>query len=127
MKLHELGTGAYGVVYKAERKQSGSDPNEKKHVAIKATPLFDQLEGLPTTTLREITLLKGLRHSNIVELLDVIPDKKENKLFLVIEFMDYDLGQFLEAHCRNSIYVPEEMVKSCMVQILQGTRLSSSN
>lgn len=29
-------------------------------------------EGIPSTALREISLLKGLKHPNIVDLLDII-------------------------------------------------------
>ena len=46
-------------------------------------------EGIPPTALREITLLKGLNHPNIVPLLDLILEP--NKIVLIFEFMRQDL------------------------------------
>lgn len=51
-------------------------------------------EGVPSTAIREISLLKGLRHSSIVELLDVMYSK--DKLYLVFEFLDMDLKKYLD-------------------------------
>lgn len=52
-------------------------------------------EGIPSTALREISLLKGLKHSNVVGLLDIILEK--NRVILVFEFMQQDLKQYLES------------------------------
>ncbi|KAJ8940999.1 hypothetical protein NQ318_020845, partial [Aromia moschata] len=51
-------------------------------------------EGVPATAIREITLLKGLRHSSIVELLDVM--QSTDKLYLVFEYLDLDLKRYLD-------------------------------
>lgn len=42
-------------------------------------------EGIPSTALREISLLKGLNHPNIVPLLDIILEP--NKIILIFEYM----------------------------------------
>lgn len=52
-------------------------------------------EGVPSTALREITLLKGLHHSAIVELQDVI--YTEERLYLVFEYLDIDLKKYIDA------------------------------
>lgn len=46
-------------------------------------------EGIPSTALREIALLRELDHENVVCLLDVIHADK--KLYLVFEYMEMDL------------------------------------
>lgn len=51
-------------------------------------------EGVPSTALREICLLKGLHHPAIVELLDVT--YTEDKLYLVFEYLDYDLKKYID-------------------------------
>lgn len=51
-------------------------------------------EGVPATAIREIALLKGLRHSSIVELLDVM--QSTDKLYLVFEYLDLDLKRYLD-------------------------------
>ncbi|KAG8910462.1 Cyclin-dependent kinase catalytic subunit, partial [Tulasnella sp. 417] len=52
-------------------------------------------EGVPSTAIREISLLKELDDPNIVSLLDIVHD--DNKLFLVFEFLDLDLKHYMEA------------------------------
>jgi len=47
-------------------------------------------EGIPSTALREISLLKELNHPNIVNLLQIINPEVQH-LYLVFEFCDYDL------------------------------------
>lgn len=88
-KLDKLGEGTYGTVYRA------TDLKTNKTVAIKKIKLLDQNEeGIPPTTLREISLLKALKHPNIVEMSAVLYD--EGDIFLIFEFMTFDLRNFLD-------------------------------
>ena len=59
-KLDKIGEGTYGVVYKCKDNQTG------KLVALKKIRLEHEDEGVPSTALREISLLKELKHENIV-------------------------------------------------------------
>merc|ERR1719472_136322 len=52
---------------------------------MKQMKLDAQEEGVPSTAIREIALLKELSHQNIVELLDIFCST--NKLVLVFEFL----------------------------------------
>jgi serine/threonine protein kinase len=70
---------------------------------------------VPCTAIREISLLKELKHPNIVRLHDVIHTEK--KLTLVFEFMDSDLKKFIDA---NGGDVPIATVKSFSQQLLRG-------
>lgn len=83
------GEGTYGVVYKARDRQTDL------FVAMKKIRLETEDEGIPSTTLREISTLRQLRHPNIVELNDVI--HSDGKLYLVFEFVDKDLKKYMEA------------------------------
>ena len=60
-KLEKLGEGTYGVVYKGKHKKTG------ELVAIKKIRLEKEDDGVPSTAIREISLLKNLKHPNIVE------------------------------------------------------------
>jgi serine/threonine protein kinase len=60
-KLDKLGEGTYGVVYKAIDKITGET------VALKKIRLEKEDDGVPSTAIREISLLKSLKHPNVVE------------------------------------------------------------
>ena len=60
-KLEKLGEGTYGIVYRAQNLETG------EFVAIKKIRLEKEDDGVPSTAIREISLLKNLRHPNVVE------------------------------------------------------------
>lgn len=79
-KLDVIGEGTYGVVYKARDTDTG------EIYALKKIKLESEEEGIPSTAIREIALLKELQHPNIVRLANVLHTDK--KLTLVFEFLD---------------------------------------
>jgi len=58
--LGKLGKGTYGSVYKAQK------ANTNDIIAIKKIKLDVDSEGIPSTALREISILKKMAHPNIV-------------------------------------------------------------
>jgi cyclin-dependent kinase 2 len=58
--VEKIGEGTYGVVYKAKVKST----NET--IALKKIRLESEDEGVPSTAIREIALLKEMNHRNIV-------------------------------------------------------------
>ncbi len=60
-KLEKIGEGTYGVVYKARDRNTGDI------VALKKIRLESEEEGVPSTAIREISILKELQHENIVK------------------------------------------------------------
>lgn len=86
-----LGQGTYGVVYKAEHKTTG------EIVAMKRCRLDAFREfGIPETTLREITLLRDLRHENVMTLRRVSCNTE--RMYMICEFLDLDLKKYLRAN-----------------------------
>ncbi|GFH13256.1 protein kinase domain-containing protein, partial [Haematococcus lacustris] len=83
--LSKAGEGTYGVVYKAV---SRADPSHL--VAIKEMRHDEQEEGVPSSALREISLLLDLDHTNVVRLFEVFNDLRQHRLYLVFEFLDVD-------------------------------------
>ncbi|KAH3660692.1 hypothetical protein OGATHE_005024 [Ogataea polymorpha] len=87
-------------------------------VALKKIRLESEDEGVPSTTIREISLLKELRDDNIVALYDIV-HSNSNKIYLVFEFLDMDLKKYMES-------IPEgeglgsDMVKKFMLQLVRG-------
>ena len=59
-KLEKVGEGTYGVVYKAR------DRTTNQIVALKKIRLEQEEEGVPSTAIREISLLKELNNPNVV-------------------------------------------------------------
>jgi serine/threonine protein kinase len=108
-RLEKLGEGTYGIVYKATDKRNGD------LVALKCIHLEQEREGIPATSIREISILKELHHPNVVDLREVI--NAEGKLTLVFEYLDYDLKKFLDM---QKAPLPEKLVKSYAYQIIAG-------
>ncbi|EFN55907.1 hypothetical protein CHLNCDRAFT_15246, partial [Chlorella variabilis] len=76
--LRQQGCGTYALVFRARSRVSG------KLVALKRMKLDSQEEGVPTTALREVSLLRQLAGSpHIVQLEDVVWDQRS--LYLVME------------------------------------------
>ncbi|ORY78607.1 cyclin-dependent protein kinase Cdk1/Cdc2 [Protomyces lactucae-debilis] len=118
-KLEKVGEGTYGVVYKALDLH-----NNNQIVALKKIRLEDEAEGVPSTAIREISLLKevndGKNKSNCVKLLDIV--HAESKLYLVFEFLDMDLKKYMDklpAEGDGSLLDPA-LVKKFALQLVQG-------
>ncbi|XP_045496882.1 cyclin-dependent kinase 2-like [Colias croceus] len=109
MNVEKIGEGTYGVVYKAEDRKSG------KEIALKKIKLENEPEGVPSTALREISVLRDLRHPSVVQLLDVI--LADAKLFLVFEFMHMDLKKLMDL-TKGPLRL--DLVKSYLRQLLEG-------
>lgn len=87
-RLEKIGEGTYGVVFKCEDQTTGD------LVAIKRIALEADDEGVPSTAIREISLLRDVSHPHVVRLLDVVCQEK--RLFLVFEFLEKDLKKMLD-------------------------------
>ena len=111
-RMEKLGEGTYGVVYKARDVQ-----NEHGIVAIKKIRLENEDEGMPSTAMREIAILKELNHPNIVQLFDVIYVPTEKKLSLIFEYVDYDMKKFMKT---LSGPLTDDQVKFLTRQLLEG-------
>lgn len=75
-------------------------------------------EGVPSTALREISVLRELRHHAVVQLLDVV--LTDNKLFLVFEFLHMDLKRLMDI---NKGPLPLDLVK--VTKIIQKQEITS--
>jgi cyclin-dependent kinase len=107
-RLEKVGEGTYGIVYKAQ--DAAGDI-----YALKTIRLENEEEGIPSTAIREIALLKELQHPNIVRLCDVI--HTERKLTLVFEFLDQDLKKLLDM-CDGGL--DPSTTNSYVYQLLRG-------
>ncbi|KAI0344076.1 Pkinase-domain-containing protein [Trametopsis cervina] len=117
VQLEKLGEGTYATVYK------GRSRTTNEIVALKEIHL-DAEEGTPSTAIREISLMKELKHVNIVRLYDVI--HTETKLVLIFEYCERDLKKYMDAHGDRGALEPNT-VRSFMYQLLKGTAFCHEN
>uniref|UniRef100_A0A3Q4HZK3 cyclin-dependent kinase n=1 Tax=Neolamprologus brichardi TaxID=32507 RepID=A0A3Q4HZK3_NEOBR len=103
IKLDKLGEGTYATVFKGRSKLTDN------LVALKEIRLEHE-EGAPCTAIREVSLLKDLKHANIVTLHDIIHTDK--CLTLVFEYLEKDLKQYMD-DCGSIMSVHNVKLKSC--------------
>lgn len=129
--------GTYGVVYKARELT-----HPGRIVALKKIRLEAEDEGVPSTAIREISLLKEMQDPNIVSLLNIV-HADGHKLYLVFEFLDLDLKKYMEAlpvseggrgkvlpdggSISRDMGLGEAMVKKFMAQLVEGIRYCHSH
>jgi serine/threonine protein kinase len=72
-------------------------------------------DGIPASSLREISVLRTVNHPNILSLKDVFSES--SNLCLVLEFMDMDLKRWLSSGSRHC---PPDLLRSYVFQMLCG-------
>ncbi|XP_029464079.1 cyclin-dependent kinase 10 isoform X1 [Rhinatrema bivittatum] len=117
-KLNRIGEGTYGIVYRAR------DTRSSEIVALKKVRMDKEKDGIPISSLREITLLLKLRHPNIVELKEVVVGNHLESIFLVMGYCEQDLASLLE-----NMQTPfsEAQVKCIVLQLLRGLQYLHEN
>lgn len=111
--LGKLGEGSYGKVYKIQNEET------KEMSAVKVFKNYNIQDGVPGTTLREISLLKRFQdYENIVQIKSVHPLKDE--IHIELEYCDMDLNKFIRTYSGNTDFYNPDLIKRIMHQILNG-------
>ncbi|RYG96175.1 hypothetical protein EON65_54805, partial [archaeon] len=125
-----VGTGTFGVVYKAVDKTEPGEPV----VALKKIKMERETQGFPVTAIREIKILKQLRHVNVVALREIVTydegdETKEPTLLhkdlslgdvlMVFEFVDFDLAGLLKT---PGFSLSSNHIQCYIFQLLTGLR-----
>lgn len=111
--IKQVGSGAYGVVASALNKQ-----NNKKVAIKKVINAFDDLIDAKRI-LREIKILKFLKHENIVSMVDLLkPESRTGyqDIYIVTELMETDLHRVIYSRQELS----DDHIQYFMYQILRG-------
>ncbi|OCT63847.1 cyclin-dependent kinase 15 isoform X2 [Xenopus laevis] len=108
LNLEKLGEGSYATVYKGISRING------QLVALKVISMKAE-EGVPFTAIREGSLLKGLKHANIVLLHDIIQTRES--LTFVFEYVHTDLAQYMSQHPGGLL---PYNIRLFMFQLLRG-------
>lgn len=112
-KLNRIGEGTYGVVYRAQ------DTVSHEIVALKKVRMEREKDGIPLSSLREISLLLNLGHKNIVQLKEVVVGRHLESIFLVMEYCEQDLASLLD---NMSLPFKEAEIKCLMLQLFHGVK-----
>ncbi|CCW64671.1 unnamed protein product [Phytomonas sp. EM1] len=107
----KLGEGTYGAVYQATERDTG------RIIAFKRMLSSSDDEGVPGTAIREICLLKELKHDNIVSMYEVLFEQP--KITLIFELCDCDLKKFLDDK-ENGRMDPQTEVCPVLKQMFLG-------
>ncbi|KAF2244094.1 kinase-like protein [Trematosphaeria pertusa] len=88
--LNHIEEGSYGWVSRAREIGTG------EIVALKKVKMDLNQDGFPITALREIAILQKARHTNIVDLREVLAGSAPNEVVLAMEFLEHDLKTLQE-------------------------------
>lgn len=119
-EIEQIGEGTYGQVWMGRDKLSG------EIVALKKVRMDQEKEGFPITAIRELKMLRSLRHENIVNLKEIVTGQNQNKnrarrnkheIYMVFEYVDHDLTGLMDT---PSIRFTEAQVKTYAKQLLSG-------
>ncbi|GAA6066406.1 mitogen-activated protein kinase 7 isoform X1 [Tachysurus ichikawai] len=114
--IETIGTGAYGVVSSARRRDNG------QQVAIKKIPNAFEVVTNAKRTLRELKILKHFKHDNIIAIKDIlqplVPPSAFKSVYVVLDLMESDLHQII--HSRQPL-TPEH-TRYFLYQLLRGLK-----
>ncbi|AWP17628.1 Mitogen-activated protein kinase [Scophthalmus maximus] len=114
--IETIGTGAYGVVSSARRRDSG------QQVAIKKISNAFEVLTNAKRTLRELKILKHFKHDNIIAIKDILqpnlPHSAFKSVYVVLDLMESDLHQII--HSAQTL-TPEH-TRYFLYQLLRGLK-----
>ena len=67
--ISQIGEGTFGQVFKARHRDTGV------YYALKKVLTDKEREGFPITSIREVKILRQLKHAAIVNLVEIVTDK----------------------------------------------------
>ena len=113
-----LGTGSYGKVALALKKSTG------QKVAIKRMDNIFEDETDCKRILREITLMRKLRHPYLVELIELIPPQKPasfSTIYVVMDYAESDLKKIIKSSINLEMLHIQTIVYNllCAIKYLQ--------
>ncbi|CAO2586490.1 Cyclin-dependent kinase-like 1 [Lemmus lemmus] len=94
-KIGKIGEGSYGVVFKCRNRDTGQIVAIKRFLETEDDPVIKKI------ALREIRMLKQLKHPNLVNLLEVF--RKKRRLHLVFEYCDHTVLHELDRYQRGDV------------------------
>jgi protein kinase len=115
-----IGDGTYGTVYKGLNIETGEQVAIKK-LKMKLKTWQECME------LKEVKALSKLKnHTNIIKLKEVVRESNSD-VFLIFEYADCNLYQYMEAAKKKGENIPEFKIREFIKQITNGLAHTHSN
>ena len=123
---YRLGGGTYGNVYKAIYKN--------KNYAFKMAYCSNDRMGIDKSIMREIAIMKMIKHPHIIDEKSVVYNRKENEEYdidsncygFLMDLMESDLYQYMKLYLKYDKFIPIKTVKSIFRQILEAVNYMHS-
>eukprot|EP00656_Telonema_subtile_P017874 TRINITY_DN1963_c0_g1_i1.p1 TRINITY_DN1963_c0_g1~~TRINITY_DN1963_c0_g1_i1.p1 ORF type:complete len:345 (-),score=52.25 TRINITY_DN1963_c0_g1_i1:413-1447(-) len=110
----KIGRGAHGTVFRGSERVQGA---EYRSVALKQVRSSHPAgQGFPITEIREIRILQDMHHRNVVHFKEVALSSGSDNVFLVLEYLDFDLQGIMERCGR----LPEAAAQHFSSELLMG-------
>lgn len=111
--ISQLGKGNFGVISKIKRKQDG------RILVWKEMDYGKMSEKEKSQIVAEVNILRELKHPNIVRYYDRIIDKKNTKIFIIMEYCEGgDIGQLIKKCKKNKELIAEDVIWKIFTQII---------
>ena len=92
-RVRKIDEGTYGVVSLARDRKTRELYALKQ---VKMTAAAGAKDGFPVTALRETNILLALAHPNVVGMKEMVVGSDTSKVYMVMEYFDYDLKKVLD-------------------------------
>ena len=113
--INQIGHGNFGKIYKIKRK------SDNKILIWKELDYSHMTEKEKEQIVTEVNILRELNHPNIVKYYDRIIDKKNSKIYIIMEYCEGgDISQLISKCKKNGEYISEEMLWKIFTQILKA-------
>ncbi|XP_050552528.1 serine/threonine-protein kinase PITSLRE-like [Spodoptera frugiperda] len=114
--LYKIDEGSFGVIHGAKDKRTG------ELVALKQLKKINEREGYSIAARRELEILHKMQHPNIVASRGLASSSRNDRVYIVMELVDYDLKTFMQTMHSNKQLFSVEHVKCLMKQLLRAVQ-----
>ena len=111
--ISQIGRGNFGKISKIMRK------SDKKILIWKELYYGQMSEKEKEQIVTEVNILRELKHPNIVRYYDRIIDKKQSKIYIIMEYCEGgDISQLIKRCKKANEYIAEDIIWKIFTQVL---------